>query len=271
MKPGNLLAFVVLVTAQVGFLQPAWADLAPSPVAAQLAQNAPVPPPPAASPTEAPLTQDTIATAEKPKGFRYSVIQDGIVDDLSGALLYVKASKEAKTTTAAPVPKNRELLAKCITGGGPDDLVKGAVVTVKFDPRGVVRPEITVQSKPEVEVLDHAKVLDRGGNKLYVTTQDGGQRGFSLEGGAAAWDSVVTNGKADDLKPGTPIRVEFDPSGRLPLKVTLLNPPGAGPAKATDKGCGCSVHSGARPVPIGAWLLGAGLFAVWVWRRRPAS
>jgi MYXO-CTERM domain-containing protein len=260
MKSAPLLASVVFVFAQVGVVASAWAEL-PAP-----ASPTAMPASPTGAQAEAPLTPETMATAEKPKGFRYSVIQDGIVDDLSGTILYVKASKDAKTTSATPVPMDRTLLAKCVTGGTVDDLVKGAVVTVKFDPRGVVRPEITVQSKPEVEVLEGAKVVDRGGNKLYVVTKDGQQRGFALEGGAAAWDTVVSNGKADDLKPGTAIRVEFDPSGRLPLKVALLQPVAA----VKDKGCGCSVRAGARPVPVGAWLLAGLALGFWGWRRRAA-
>lgn len=250
------LCTLATVLAQVGLCAPAWAQAV-----------APIPPAAAVSPTagDAPLTADTLATAEKPAGFRYSIVREGLVDELSGTFLYVKASKEAKTTSAAPVPKDRTLLAKFVTGGTPEDLVKGAVVTVKFDPRGVVHPEIEIHSKPTLEVLDGAKVIDRGGNKLYVSTQDGNQRGFELQGGAAAWDTVVTNGKADDLKPGTAIRVEFDPSGRLPLQVTLLTPPKAEPAKG--KGCGCKVAAGPSETPIGASTLGLALLGLWSWRR----
>ena len=251
---GKSIAFV-MVLAQVGLLAPAWAE-----------SVALVAAPVAASPTEAPLTADTIATAEKPAGFRYAIVREGLVDELSGTFLYVKASKEAKTTTAAPVPKDRVLLAKFVTGGTPEDLVKGAVVTVKFDARGVVRPEIEIHSKATLEVLDGAKVIDRGGNKLYVATQDGQQRGFELQGGPAAWDTVVTNGKSDDLKPGTAIRVEYDPSGRLPLQVTLLTPPKAAPVQA--KGCGCKVASGPSEAPIGVLATALLWLGLWSWRRR---
>ena len=37
------------------------------------------------------LNADNMATAPKPEGFRYAIIRDGLVDDVSETLLYVKA------------------------------------------------------------------------------------------------------------------------------------------------------------------------------------
>ena len=234
--------------------------------------------PAAPSPTEAAagLTPETMATAPKPAGFTYTIIREGIVDELADTYLYVKANKDAKTTSAVPVPKNRELLATCLAGGTVDDLVRGATVAVKYDPKGVVRPEIVIGSTPQIEVLDDAKIMDRGGSKLYVITADKQTRGFEIEGGAAAWASVVQNGTPDDLKAGTLVRIEYDPSGREGIKITLKNPPvTAKPgqeAPGTDKGCGCRVAAGPSPMPMGAGVFGLGAVALlWLRRSRPLS
>ena len=201
------------------------------------------------------LNADNMATAPKPAGFRYAIIRDGVVDDISETLLYVKARKGAQTSRAVPVPKDRKLLASILAGGGVDDLIKGTIVTVRYDPKGVVRPEIVIQGKVEVEVLDGAKVIDRGGNKLYVTTAEGQSRGFEIEGGAEAWKSVVVNGPASALVAGAKVRISHDPSGRQPLQIHLLDPP---VAAAKDKGCGCSVGGAAGGPPVGALLLALG-------------
>ena len=211
------------------------------------------------------LTADTMATADRPAGFTYSIVRDALVDDLTETLLYVKANKEAKTTTAVPVPKDRTRLGACIAGGKVEDLVRGTVVTVEFDPKGVVKPQIVIQTVSQLEVLDGAKVMDRGGNKLFVLTADGKNRGFAIEGGQAAWDSVVEGGKSLDLKPGTPVRITFDPSGRQPLKVKLLGPPAAA---APPKSRGCT----ASPRPGQALPMFAALGLAWLLlRRRPAG
>ena len=193
---------------------------------------------------------------------------------MADTYLYVKANKDAKTTIAVPVPKNREMLGTCLAGGTVEDLVRGAVVAVKYDPRGVVRPEIVIQSTPTVEVLDDAKIMDRGGSKLYVMTADKETRGFQIDGGAEAWATVVQNGTADDLKPGTLVRIEYDPSGREGIKITLKNPPAAkapdAPDAADDKGCGCRVTSGPSPIPVGGSAL-AVLAVALVWTRRSGN
>ena len=212
------------------------------PAAAPTLQPAPAPAP--AQPEAAALTADTMATAEKPTGFAYSVLRDALVDDLSETLLYVKSTKESHTTTAVPVPKDRAKLAACIAGGKVDDLVRGAVVTVEFDPKGVVKPQIVIQATAQIEVLDGAKVMDRGGSKLFVLTAEGTTRAFEIAGGTAAWDSVVEGGKSADLKPGTPVRIEFDPSGRQPLKVAIKGPPAA-PQKPPSKGSCTAARPGA--------------------------
>lgn len=215
------------------------------------------------------LTPETMATAEKPPGFRYGIVRGGLVESLAGTLLYVKTSKDAKTSTAVPVPKDPALLAKTISGGTPADLIKGTVVDVKFDPRGVVRPEIAIVSRSTIEVLDDAKIMDRGGNKLYVVTAAGKSRGFELAGeGAAAWTGVVTNGTPDDLKPGTLVRIAYDPSGQEPLQVTLKATPK--PAQDKDKGCGCQVAGGPRNIPLGGSWAAIGALAMILTRRRRA-
>lgn len=216
--------------------------------------NQPVPPP---QPVTA-LTADTMATALKPPGFTYNILRECIVDELSETLLYVKTSKDAKSTVAVPVPKDRAVLAECLAGGKLEDLVHGATIAVRYDPKGVVRPEIVIQTTPELEVLEDAKIADRAGAKLFVVTADKQTRAFQIEGGPAMWAAVVQNGRPDDLTPGTLVKIEYDPSGREGLKITLKNPPdkNAGAAKP-DKGCGCRVQQG--PLPPS---LGAGLFAL---------
>lgn len=213
------------------------------------------------------LNADNMATAPKPEGFRYAIIRDGLVDDVSETLLYVKANKGAQTSRAVPIPRDRELLASLLAGGAVDDLIKGAIVTVRYDPKGVVRPEIVLQGKVKLEVIDSAKVIDRGGNKLYVTTPEGGNRGFEIEGGAQAWKTVVVNGPASALVAGARIRITHDPSGREPLRISLLDPPL--PA-VKDKGCGCSVRAATGGIPLGALLLGTGCLLAIGWRRRRA-
>lgn len=214
------------------------------------------------------LSADTIATAARPVGFRYAVIREGVIDDVGETLLYVKARKEAKTSRAVPIPKDRALLASCIAGGTVDDLVKGARVSVRYDGKGVVRPEIVILSQVTLEVIDGARVIDRGGSKLYVSTPEGGTRGFQIEGGAAAWEGVVQGGPTSALVAGARVRIEHDPSGRQPLKITLLDPPKT--EAGSDKGCGCAVvapGAGAGRWPAAAalalWLLG-----MLVWRGR---
>ncbi len=211
------------------------------------------------------LTADTIATAPKPDGFAYTIVRDAIVDELSETLLYVKTSKDAKTMTAVPVPKDRALLGQCVAGGTVDDLVRGAIITARFDPRGVVRPELIINSTPAIEVLDDAKIADRAGAKLFVVTADKQTRAFAIEGGAAAWATVVQNGKAEDLTPGTLVKIEYDPSGREGIKITLKNPP-VQTAPAEDKGCGCSIYGGQRPLPWAGALFAA--FAITLLLRR---
>jgi hypothetical protein len=215
--------------------------------------------PPAAATT---LTAETMAVAPKPPGFRYAIIRDGLVDDISDTLLYVKGSKAAKTSRAVPIPKDRKLLATLIAGGTVDDLVKGTQLTVRYDPKGVVRPEIVIQDKAVLEVIDGAKVIDRGGNKLYVSMADGSSRGFEIEGGAAAWKTVVENGPVSALVGGARVRIHFDPSGRQSLRIELLDPP---KPESKDKGCGCSVAGGGH-VPAGSLLFLAVCF--WAIARR---
>jgi len=235
---------------------------ADDPAAAPVLQPAPT------APDAAPLTADTMATAEKPAGFSYSVLRDALVDDLTETLLYVKARKDARTTTAVPIPKNRVLLATCIAGGKVEDLVRGTVVTVEFDAKGVVKPQIVIQSVSQIEVLEGAKIMDRGGSKLFVLTAEGATRGFEVQGGTQAWDSIVEGGKSADLKPGTPVRIEFDPSGRQPLKIAIKGKP-VSTASPTGKGSSCAVarpgSASAAPTLAISALLAAGWFAV---RRR---
>jgi MYXO-CTERM domain-containing protein len=237
----------------------------------QPAANAPGTLPPSAAPPADPtaITADTIATAPKPADFQYAIVRSGWVDDLSGTLLYVKSAKGADTSIAVPVPRDRKLLATLIAGGTLDDLVTGTVLTVRYDPRGVVRPEIIIEKASHVEVLENAKVLDRGGSKLFVLTADGQHRGFQIEGGPAEWQQVVKNGQAASLVAGAKIRIAYDPSGRLPLEITVVEAPPS--AKAADRGCGCRVAAGAPDPGVGAAvLLGLVLIGLVALRRRSA-
>lgn len=219
------------------------------------------------------LIADKMATAKRPKSFLYTIIRDALVDEVTQTVLYLRKEKRAKHTRAVPIPKDRKLLATCITGGTVEDLVRGARVTAKFDPQGVVRPQIVIVTKVSIEVLDNAVVLDRGGAKLYVVTAEKKRRGFQIEGDAAGWNDVVQNGNADGLLVGAKIRLEFDPSGREPLKIIILTPAmGADKADEKGKGCGCSAHgprtgAGLDLGPIALLLVLAGL---WL-RRRSAT
>jgi len=208
-----------------------------------------------------------MATKPKPKGYRYTIIRGAIVDELTDNILYVRKKKKAKHTKAVPVPKDRKLLAECIEGGKVEDLVKGAVLTARYDPKGVIRPKLTFETKSAIEELNDAKVLDRGGNKLYVITAEGKRRGFEIEGGAKAWDDVVQNGPARGLVPGAMISVSYDPSGREPLKITLLEPDKV--PKDKPKGCGCDSH-GPRSGRLdwGPAALVVAMLGGWLWIRR---
>lgn len=214
-----------------------------------------------------PLTEKTIARAIAPPHFRFSIIRSVLVDDLSGTYLYVRANKTA-TTKSVPVPADRTVLASCIAGGNVDDLVRGATVTVRFDPAGRYRPDILVEKKVEVEALLGAKVLDRGGNKLYIVTSEGKARGFEIEGDAKAWNDVVAGGDASGLLAGAVVDVHFDPSGRSPLRVKIITP--AGGAKRDSDGCGCSLAAGGAAPTGGAVALIAAALALILRRRSPA-
>jgi hypothetical protein len=200
-----------------------------------------------------------MATAPKPAGFAYSLIANAIIDELSDTYLYVRASKDAPTTKAIPVPRDRALLAQCISGGTVDDLVRNTVITVKFDPTGVVRPEILIQSKPQKEQLAGATVSARAGSKLFVTTASGESRVFQIEGGEAAWKEAVVGGDAAQLVFGAKVDIDYDPSGREGIQIRVVSPPA--PAKAK----GCSASAGPQ-----GWsgLAGLGLVLGAVWRTR---
>ncbi len=241
-------------------------NVPPPSAAAQQAQAQPVNIATEVTPAVPTLSADTMATAAKPDGFAYTIVRDAIVDELSETLLYVKASKDAKTMTAVPVPKDRALLAQCLAGGKVEDLVRGTILTARYDPRGVVRPEIIINSTPVIEVLDDVKVVDRAGSKLFVMTADKQTRAFSIEGGAPAWATVVQNGKAEDLVNGAMVKIEYDPSGREGIKITLKNPP-VQAAPAEDKGCGCSVYGGQRSLPWASLLFALGAVALLLRRR----
>jgi MYXO-CTERM domain-containing protein len=238
-------------------------------VVAAAPEVAPVAPPAAMTPA---FTEDTRATAEKPQGFAYSILRDAYVDDVRETYLYIKSSPEAKSSVTVPIPKNRELLAQCIKGGSVEDLVHGAIATVRYDPTGVVRPDIEISQKVEVEVYDDARVLDRGGTRLYIRTKDGREKGFNLDGGAPAWDEVIEGAKFNDLVPGTLIRVEHDPGGRKAIRVVFkqkaieLDSSGNVKAAKSDKGCGCDTRAG--ELPWGAAGLGAVLLGLVVSRRQ---
>lgn len=227
----------------------------------------PVSPPAAVTPA---FTEETRATAEKPEGFSYSILRDAYIDDVRETYLYMKSSPAAGASVTVPIPKNRELLAKCITGGTVDDLVHGAIATVRYDPIGVVRPVIEIVKKQEVEIYDDARVLDRGGSRLYIRTADGREKGFNLDGGSAAWDEVIEGAKFADLVAGTTIRVEHDPGGRTPIRVVFkkkaLELDVKGNVVTKDKGCGCDSSGGG--LSYGAAGLTALLLGLWVARRR---
>ncbi len=241
-------------------------------------QAAPAPEPAAASPavaaadaatTAIDLGGDTFATAPKPPGFLYSVLQDAWIDDVRETYLYIKSSPTRPTSLAVPIPKNRAFLATCIHGGTIDDLVRSATATVKWDPAGVVRPDITITKKAELEIYDNAKVLDRGGDRLYINTAEGIAKGFALEGGAAAWDEVIEGAKFNDLVAGTVVRVENDPSGRKPIRVIFKQKAPAIDASGVkrDRGCGCDLRP-SDGVSVGSGLLAAALLALVWWRRK---
>lgn len=238
-------------------------------VVAAAPELAPVAPPAAMTPA---FSEDTRATAEKPQGFSYSILRDAYVDDVRETYLYIKSSPEAKSSATVPIPKNRELLAQCIKGGGIEDLVHGAIATVRYDPTGVVRPDIEIVQKVEVEVYDDARVLDRGGTRLYIRTKDGREKGFNLDGGPAAWDEVIEGAKFSDLAPGTLIRVEHDPGGRNAIRVVFkekaieLDSSGNVKAAKGDKGCGCDSRAG--ELPLGAAGLSAMLLGLVISRRQ---
>ena len=219
----------------------------------------------AAKAEAAKLTSENTATKTKPKGFRYSVLRDVRVEEVGETLLYVKKNKAAKTSHAVPIPKDRALLATCIAGGTVKDLKRAAIITVRFDPAGVVRPEIIVSKRVAIEVL-HGKVLDIGGPKLYIALDDHSKRGFAVDA-YADWNEVVKNGDAKDLIRGAPLTVRFDPSGEAALEISLDQPGGAAKAP-TDKGCGCSVTPNhRRGVPAGAVLFFGACGLLWTRRR----
>jgi MYXO-CTERM domain-containing protein len=221
----------------------------------------------AAAPPKAAFGADIMATADKPAGFAYTVMRNAVVDEVQETYLYIKSSEKAVSSVTVPIPKNRELLAKCIAGGGIDDLAHGAIVSVKYDPAGVVKPEIVIVQKVEMEIFDHAKVLDRGGTKLYITTADGGAKGFEVEGGEAAWNTVIEGGTFADLAVGTEVKVEHDPGGRKPIRVVILQKVAAAPAAASGKGCGCDTR-GQSPLPWSAAWTAAAILTGLVVRRR---
>lgn len=216
------------------------------------------------------LTPETMATKDPPRGFIWSVLRDVLIDEVSDTYLYVKSSKKAQSSRAVPIPKDRKLLATCIAGGTVDDLVRGTTITVKFDSKGEVKPEIVIQEKVEIEVLKGAKVLDRGGNKLYVVTADGQSRGFEIEGDASAWNEVVEGGDASGLLMGAIVTVQFDPSGREPLKIHIDQP---SPKALTGKvsggggGCGCDTRGGGAP-SAGSLAFALAMLALVLRRRR---
>ena len=223
----------------------------------------------AEAPPSGALSPDTIATKAPPKGFIWSVLRDVMVDEISDTYLYVKSSKKAQSSRAVPIPKDRAVLATCIAGGTIDDLVRGATITVKFDSKGEVKPEIVIQEKVVVEVLKNAKVLDRGGNKLYIVTEDGQSRGFSIEGDATAWNGVVEGGDASGLLMGAKVTVTYDPSGREALKIRIDEP---SPKALTGKvsgggGCGCDARGGATP-SAGSLAFALAMLALLLRRRR---
>lgn len=216
------------------------------------------------------LSADTMARQKAPKGFHYSLLRDVLIDDVASNYLYVKASKTASSTRAVPIPNDPAILAECVAGGAPADLQRGAVVTVRFDPKGVMRPEIVLQSKVEIEELRGVRVIDRGGTKLYVTTPDGGQRGFAIEGDPSGWNDVVAGGDASGLLAGAVIDLRYDPSGREALQIKIVTPSPQARKTGGGDGCGCSVRGQRQAPSLGAaLLLVASLGLLWR-RRRPA-
>jgi hypothetical protein len=219
----------------------------------------------AASTTDdAPLTPQTMATKSRPAGLRVSVGYGVTIDSLSGNYLYVRQSPESRTTTAVPVPLDRTLLATLVHEGTVDDLVKGTVIDVKYDSRGVYQPDITIKEKVEVQVLNGAKVFDRGPTTLYVTTADGTSRGFRAPNDD--WTGLVHGGTYQDLKPGTKVNIRFDPLGREDLSVTIVEKPAPVPERKSSGGCGCDVRG--RALPTWGSLLFAMLALAAVVRRR---
>ncbi len=226
---------------------------------------------PAAAATSAIDPGDTFATAAKPAGFSYSMLENAWIDDVRETYLYIKSGPSKPTSLAVPIPKNRVFLATCIEGGTVDDLVRSATATVKWDPAGVVRPQIIILKKAELEIYDNAKVLDRGGDRLYINTAEGVARGFALEGGAAAWDEVIEGAKFNDLVAGTLVRVENDPSGRKAIRVVFKQKAPSIDASGIkkDRGCGCDLGP-SQGVSAGSALLGGLLLGLVAVRRRRA-
>ncbi|MBM4345383.1 MAG: hypothetical protein FJ100_18585 [Deltaproteobacteria bacterium] len=206
-----------------------------------------------------------MATAEKPKGFAYNLMNGAVVEQLVDTYLYIKSSPQSKVSITVPVPRDRAFFAKCITGGTPDDLVRGAVINARYDPAGVVRPVLEIVEKVSIEIYDDARVLDRGGKRLYIRAPDGREKGFELEGGPAAWDEVIEGAKFVDLVPGSIVRVEHDPGGRQAIKITFKRKPADlnsdGRTKGASRGCGCDVRDPRGPdagaFALAALLLGA--------------
>ena len=254
---------VVAPAAAPQMVAPSAAGLGPAPVALAA--------PPSAAIGIPANYADTVATGEKPKGFAYHIMRDAVVDDVRDTYLYIKSSPAAQSSITVPIPKNRELLATCIKGGTFDDLVHGTIVTVRYDPAGAVRPDIEIVTKVEVEIYDDARVIDRGGTRLYIRAPDGREKGFNLPGGPTAWDEVIEGCKFVDLVPGSIVRVEHDPGGRKPIRVIFKKKPedlnSDGSKKQPSRGCGCDTH-GKQPMPLSAMWFGAlSLGAVAVRRR----
>ena len=207
-----------------------------------------------------------MATGEKPKGFAYNLMNGSVVAELNESYLYIKSSPQSKISVTVPVPKNREFFNKCITGGTFEDLVRGAVVNVKYDPAGNVRPVIEIVEKVVVEVYEDARILDRGGNRIYIRAADGREKGFELDGGPAAWDAVIEGAKFADLVPGTIVRVEHDPGGRTAIRIIFKRKPADlnadGSKKSSGRGCGCDVRAKA---PLGSGEVGLALLVLALW------
>ncbi len=248
------------------------AQAAAAQAAAGSAAPAAAEPPAAVSPAVAasPTFADTMATAEKPKGFAYNLMNGAVVEQLVDTYLYIKSSAQSKVSITVPVPRDRAFFAKCITGGTPEDLVRGAVINARYDPAGAVRPVIEIVEKVTIEVYEDARVLDRGGKRLYIRAPDGREKGFELEGGPAAWDEVIEGAKFADLVPGSIVRVEHDPGGRQAIKITFKSKPADlnadGSKKGTGRGCGCDVRAPLGP-DGGPLALGALLLGIWLRRR----